>query len=99
MGLSFCSFDFAGCGNSEGSTISFGANEKEDVAAVIEALEKQMGVKRVVLWGRSMGAACALKYYQFMQTSQQGLPLSGIILDSCYRSFKQLAIEIGHRHS
>ena len=26
MGLFFCSFDFAGCGNSDGDKISFGAN-------------------------------------------------------------------------
>lgn len=38
MGLSFCNFDFAGCGNSEGSSISFGANEKHDVLAVVDHL-------------------------------------------------------------
>lgn len=30
LGLCFCNFDFAGCGNSEGETISFGTNEKND---------------------------------------------------------------------
>lgn len=40
MGLFFCSFDFAGCGNSEGDKISFGANEKYDVDTVIEHIVK-----------------------------------------------------------
>ena len=62
MGLSFCNFDFAGCGNSEGAAISFGANEKHDVLAVLDALSDRWNVQRVVLWGRSMGAASALKY-------------------------------------
>jgi hypothetical protein len=26
MGYDFCNFDFTGCGNSEGNTVSFGAN-------------------------------------------------------------------------
>lgn len=40
MGLFFCSFDFAGCGNSEGDKISFGANEKYDIDTVIEHIVK-----------------------------------------------------------
>jgi hypothetical protein len=35
MGLSFCSFDFCGCGNSEGNSISFGANEKNDILVIV----------------------------------------------------------------
>ena len=38
LGVTFCSFDFSGCGNSEGEVISFGANEKYDVNAVVEKL-------------------------------------------------------------
>ena len=38
MGLFFFSFDFSGCGNSDGNTISFGANEKYDIDVVIEHL-------------------------------------------------------------
>lgn len=34
-GLYVASFDFSGCGNSDGNCISFGSNEKYDVQAVI----------------------------------------------------------------
>ena len=40
MGINFCSFDFSGCGNSEGHGISFGAREKEDVWVIVETLKK-----------------------------------------------------------
>ena len=62
MGLNFCSFDFSGCGNSEGKGISFGANEQHDISAVMDALSKKHAVGRFILWGRSMGAASAIKH-------------------------------------
>jgi alpha/beta superfamily hydrolase len=66
MGYTFCNFDFTGCGNSEGKSISFGANEKHDVYAVIELLKLRFNTSKVFLWGRSMGSACAVKYCQMM---------------------------------
>ena len=88
MGLNFCSFDFSGCGNSEGLGISFGANEQHDITAVIDALTKKYGIERFVLWGRSMGAASAIKYCE----NRDNFDIFGLILDSCYKSFEQLAI-------
>lgn len=102
MGLSFCNFDFTGCGNSEGSVISFGANEKHDILAVLDSLSEKWGVQRVILWGRSMGAASAVKYCELVQTYRYGdtrKEVLGIVLDSCFRSFDQLAVEIGDKHS
>lgn len=102
MGLSFCNFDFTGCGNSEGSIISFGANEKNDVGAVVEALKERFGVKKLVLWGRSMGSACAIKYCEMMHNykwNDYRREILGIVLDSCFKSFSKLAVEIGHKHS
>ncbi len=102
MGLSFCNFDFTGCGNSEGTAISFGANEKQDILAVLDALGEKWGVRQVVLWGRSMGAASAIKYCELVQTYRLGhasQEVLGVILDSCFRSFDQLAMEIAHTHS
>lgn len=34
-GLYMCSFDFSGCGCSEGTSISFGANERFDIQHVL----------------------------------------------------------------
>lgn len=55
------SFDFMGCGkNEETMTISLGFREAEQATTISEFLRK-LGY-RVILWGRSMGAATALLY-------------------------------------
>ena len=98
MGLTFCNFDFSGCGNSEGNSISFGANQKYDVSAVIERLRDKYGIQKVILWGRSMGAACAVKYSEMNQRSrniEEREQILGLIMDSCFNSFSRLAVEIG----
>lgn len=56
------SFDFAGCGMSEGQYLTLGYNEKEDVYSVIRRIRERYGVKDIILWGRSMGAATAIFY-------------------------------------
>jgi alpha-beta hydrolase superfamily lysophospholipase len=49
-------FDFAGCGVSGGDTISLGYRESADLALMV-AEARRRGNRRVVLWGRSMGAS------------------------------------------
>ena len=46
----FC-FDFAGCGNSKGDTISLGFNEQKDLSCCVEELKKR-NYSRIGLWGR-----------------------------------------------
>ena len=41
LGVSFCSFDFSGCGNSGGNHISFGSNEKYDIENILRHLAKE----------------------------------------------------------
>lgn len=67
----------------------------------MDGLLERYGVKRVVLWGRSMGAASAIKYCELVETFQVSSQqeVIGVILDSCYKSFDKLAVEIGNRHS
>jgi uncharacterized protein len=55
-----CSFDFSGSGRSEGNCISYGINEKYDVLAVLRHLEASEEYKRIILWGRSMGAVAVV---------------------------------------
>jgi len=55
-------FDFAGCGLSEGEYITLGYNEREDVSAIIKYVKTEFGIKNIILWGRSMGAATAILY-------------------------------------
>jgi pimeloyl-ACP methyl ester carboxylesterase len=56
------SFDFCGCGQSDGDYISLGYYEKYDVHCVVEYLLKSKKVSKIGLWGRSMGAVTAIMY-------------------------------------
>lgn len=58
-GIDVFTFDFPGCGLSEGDYISLGYHEKKDVGDVIDFVAKLPGVGAIGLWGRSMGAATA----------------------------------------
>lgn len=55
-------FDFAGCGLSEGEYISLGYYERGDVDAVFRYLRELGTVSSIGIWGRSMGAVTALMY-------------------------------------
>lgn len=59
-GISVFCFDFSGSGNSGGKYVTLGKNEKTDVIDVIRFLRDEMDFQEFILWGRSMGAACAL---------------------------------------
>lgn len=60
--ITLFTFDFAGCGNSEGEYISLGYYEKDDVDVVFKYLRSLGTVSSIGLWGRSMGAVTALMY-------------------------------------
>ena len=83
------SFDFCGCGRSEGDYISLGHYEKEDVHCVIEYLLKSKKVSKIGLWGRSMGAVTAIMY-----TSEHQNQISALVLDSGFYSLNILIHEL-----
>jgi pimeloyl-ACP methyl ester carboxylesterase len=62
LGINLCSFDFSGCGNSQGDWVTLGHKEKDDLKAVIEYLYENKKVSSIGLWGRSMGAATSMFY-------------------------------------
>lgn len=68
--------DMSGSGRSEGEYISLGYHEKEDVRSVVRYLREEHQVERILLWGRSMGAATAILYAAKYQN------IEGLILDS-----------------
>lgn len=88
MNLMVVTFDFAGCGMSEGEYISLGFFEKDDVHVVVEHLRQQNLVTRIGLWGRSMGAATAI------QCAQADPSLACIVCDSPFSSLLVLATEL-----
>ncbi len=53
--------DFRGVGGSSGSETTLGVREAEDVLASVQFAEKRWPDRRVVLFGRSMGAAAVLR--------------------------------------
>lgn len=86
--FSLASFDFIGCGlNHEDDAISLGVREAEQVETVVGFLQKASS--RVIIWGRSMGAATALKFGK--------API--IVADSSFKSFKSLCRQIAKENS
>ena len=83
------SFDFSGCGKSEGEFISLGHYEKEDVHCVIQYLLKSKKVSKFGLWGRSMGAVTAIMY-----ATEHPKHISALILDSGFYSLNLLIHEL-----
>ena len=59
FGLTLFAFDCAGSGRSEGDYVSLGFWEKDDLKCVVDHLRRN-GVKKIGVWGRSMGAVTAL---------------------------------------
>lgn len=86
----FC-FDFSGSGESEGDLVTLGINEKDDVVAVVEFLHKSFNIDKVILWGRSMGAAVSLLAAPYLKYCL------GIITDSTYASLRMLFEDIAKK--
>jgi len=83
LGAALFSFDFAGCGLSEGNYISLGFFERDDVETMIGWLREYAGVGAVALWGRSMGAVSSV-----MQAARDP-SIAGLVLDSPFASLEQ----------
>ena len=86
-GMNFCSFDFAGCGLSEGEYISLGIHEKDDVILLKTNLKAKFGIKEVALWGRSMGAVTAI------HVAAKENDIFAMICDSPFLKLSRLAAE------
>lgn len=82
LGYNVMLVDFRGHGNSSGNTITMGVKESEEVKLAFDYV-KQLGEKRIFIWGGSMGAvavAHAIGQYQ--------LNASGIILEAPFASIQ-----------
>lgn len=83
----FC-LDFAGSGLSEGSWVTLGAQEVEDVAAVVTHLRGDPSTSFIGLWGRSMGAVTALMY------AERDPSVAGVVADSAFSRLTDLMNEL-----
>ena len=88
-GISVCSFDFAGAGQSEGQYLSLGHFEKEDLRTVIEFLMSSKRVSRIGLWAHSMGASSCLLY----AADGANDAVSAMVLDSPFSSLEAVIAE------
>ena len=84
-GISLLTFDFSGCGNSEGEWVTLGWKEKQDLETVIGYLQGLGTVSKIGLWGRSMGAATSIMYM-----SENNDKVAAAILDSSFSSFETI---------
>lgn len=81
-GINIFSFDFSGCGLSEGEWVTLGHKEKKDLATVIAYLNSLGTVSKIGVWGRSMGAATSIIYMSEVHDT-----VSAAVLDSGFSSF------------
>ena len=86
-------FDFSGCGISEGEFITLGLQEKEDLTTVVNYLRNTGTVSLIGLWGRSMGAVTALLY------GEHDPSIAAIVADSPFASLKLVIKEQAKKYS
>jgi len=89
-------FDFSGCGISEGDYVSLGYYEHFDIEDVLNhVLENYdfIDVKKVGLWGRSMGSVASILFASRTKTA------SLMVLDSPFSDFPTLVKENMDKYS
>lgn len=88
QGFAFLCFDFAGCGLSDGEFITLGVNEIEDLQEVLSYINLNTHFHSFYLWGRCMGAFCALYMAQqhILQKNTDSYEIKGVVADTPYYS-------------
>lgn len=94
MDMTVFSFDFSGCGKSEGEWVTLGYKEQDDLSTVIAYLRSTGRVSMIGLWGRSMGAVTSIFY-----ASRDPSSIAGMVLDSPFSSLNNLTMELARTHS
>lgn len=94
--MTLFSFDFSGCGKSEGKYITLGIKEQYDIESVVYYLYKSETVSSISLWGRSMGSIAAFLFCKTFK-NYKNVFISSIIADSPFIDLtillKELATE------
>jgi alpha/beta superfamily hydrolase len=90
--ITLFTFDFAGCGLSEGEYISLGYFERGDVDTAFKYLRGLGTVSSIGIWGRSMGAVTALMY---ADTNHE---IGCLVLDSPFSNLEKLSKELAEKH-
>ncbi len=93
LNISLCTFDFSGCGNSEGDYVSLGFYEQDDLNEVIEHIRHRPQITSIALWGRSMGAVTGLLYMRKCPH------VCAAVFDSPFKSLKSLIEDLCKKNS
>ena len=83
--------DFRGSGGSSGSSTTIGYREADDVAEAVRYVQKTFSPKRTVIYGRSMGAAAALR-----AVSARNVRPDALVVES---PFDRMLTTVDHRFS
>jgi alpha-beta hydrolase superfamily lysophospholipase len=84
-GWNAAAIDLRGHGESEGEHTAFGAHESDDLRAWIAVLADRVGPgMTLAVWGRSMGAAIALK----AAAEHEPTPIAALVLEAPYHDLE-----------
>jgi pimeloyl-ACP methyl ester carboxylesterase len=81
--------DLSGSGKSEGSVVTLGVREQEDVEDLVAYLRATGVVSTVSLWGRSMGAVTSI-----FVACQESNNITSIVLDSPFSSLEDVIRDV-----
>lgn len=81
-GFAVLAFDFRGHGRSDGSLVTLGVREKDDLLDALDYLQRQHGVGRVGVLGFSMGASAAL------MAAADAPQIASVVADSGYATLE-----------
>ncbi len=89
-GWNAASIDLRGHGRSEGEHTSFGGREADDLHAWIDGLAERVGPGMVLaVWGRSMGAAVALRAAAVAAPGRDASRITTLILEAPYLDLEE----------
>lgn len=88
LGVAVFAFDFAGSGKSDGSYVTLGYYEREDLLCIVAHLRATEVVSTIALWGRSMGAVTALLH------GDRDPSIAAMVLDSPFADLPRLCEEM-----
>lgn len=96
--LNLCLYDSRACGRSQGGHVTFGILEQKDLGNLIATLREREKIRKVVLWGRSIGCNTVLRYIESSYSNQPENEellsnVVGVVLDSPYTSFDDLFLD------